>query len=57
MLEALQDPIREDRVDLSMYAFRLVVMTETGDPGYSAAVNQGIWVWNGMCQGADVKYE
>ncbi|KAI1309626.1 hypothetical protein F5Y03DRAFT_67971 [Xylaria venustula] len=57
VLEALQDPIRADTVHPSMYAFRLVVAMETGDPRYSATVNQGMWVGSGMRKGAEVIYE
>ncbi|KAI3326909.1 hypothetical protein HD806DRAFT_531505 [Xylariaceae sp. AK1471] len=57
VLEALQDPAKADIVDPSMYTFRLVVTMETGDPRYSAAVNQGMWVGSGMRKGAEVIYD
>jgi hypothetical protein len=57
VLEALQDPVQADTIDPSMYTFRLVITMETGDPRYSATVNQGMWVGSGMRKGAEVIYE
>ncbi|KAI1425177.1 hypothetical protein F5Y12DRAFT_784836 [Xylaria sp. FL1777] len=58
VLGTLQNPIRAGTVNPSMYAFRLVVRMETGDPRYSTTVNQGVWVFgSGLRKDAEVIYE
>ncbi|KAI0393797.1 hypothetical protein F5Y17DRAFT_458581 [Xylariaceae sp. FL0594] len=57
VLQALQDPGKEDTIDPSLYRFRLTVTMETGDERYRSIVNYGMWVGSGMRMGGDVVYE
>ncbi|KAK4207694.1 hypothetical protein QBC37DRAFT_326957 [Rhypophila decipiens] len=56
VLRDLNDPVKADSVDPSLYKFRLYINMNTGDPRYNH-VNTTMWVASGMRKGAKVIYD
>ena len=56
VLQDLNDPVKADDVDPSLYKFRLFVGMNTGDVRYNH-VNSTMWLASGMRKGAKVIYD